>query len=118
MIPSILSKIPPWPGSKSLVFLTLAFRLISEINKSPNCEMNEIDNVIKTMPKKDILTFELKNLKKNGIKNSEKIKDPIEPEIVLFGLIFVNFLPLKILPTVSPPISVITDIKIAYIINM
>tara|TARA_B110000881_G_C18117201_1_gene290320 strand:- start:201 stop:491 length:291 start_codon:yes stop_codon:yes gene_type:complete len=58
-----------------------------------------------------------RNLKKNGIKNSEKIKDPTEPDIVLFGLTFVNFFPLKILPTVSPPISVITEIKIMYIIN-
>ena len=27
-----------------------------------------------------------------------KTKDPIDPEIVFFGLIFVNFGPLKILP--------------------
>ena len=82
------------------------------MNKSPNCEMNEIDNVIKTMSKRDIFIYELKNLKKNGIKNREKTKDPIDPDIVLFGLIFVNFFPLKILPTISPPTSVIIEIKI------
>ena len=118
MIPSILSKIPPWPGSRSLVFLTFACRLIREINKSPNCEMNETDNVIKTISNKEILTYELKKSKKNGIKNSEKTKDPIDPDIVLFGLIFVNFFPLNILPTVSPPISVNTEIKTKYNITI
>ena len=34
-----------------------------------------------------------------------KIKEPINPEIVLFGLILVNFGPLNILPTINPPIS-------------
>ena len=33
------------------------------------------------------------------------MKDPIEPEIVLFGLILVNFFPLKNLPNNKPPIS-------------
>ena len=32
-------------------------------------------------------------------------KDPKEPEIVFFGLIFDNLGPLKILPTINPPIS-------------
>ena len=35
----------------------------------------------------------------------EKIIDPKAPEIVFFGLIFVNFGPLKILPKTNPPIS-------------
>ena len=35
----------------------------------------------------------------------EKVKDPKAPEIVFFGLIFVNFGPLIILPTKYPPIS-------------
>ena len=30
---------------------------------------------------------------------------PIEPENVFFGLIFVNFLPLKNFPKAKPPIS-------------
>ena len=35
----------------------------------------------------------------------EKIKDPTAPEIVFFGLIFVNLGPLIILPITYPPIS-------------
>ena len=42
---------------------------------------------------------------KIGTKVSERMKDPIEPEIVLFGLILVNFFPLKNLPNNKPPIS-------------
>ena len=34
-----------------------------------------------------------------------KIIEPIAPEIVLFGLIFVNFGPLNNLPNTNPPIS-------------
>ena len=37
--------------------------------------------------------------------NIEKTKEPIDPEIVLLGLIFVNFLPPIILPNIYPPIS-------------
>ena len=32
-------------------------------------------------------------------------KEPMLPEIVLFGLIFVSFFPLKNLPKTNPPIS-------------
>ena len=61
--------------------------------------------------------FELKTKKlklvnwptKNGINSNEKKKDPIDPDIVLFGLIFVNFLPLKNLPNKSPPMSELID---------
>ena len=35
----------------------------------------------------------------------ENKNEPIEPEIVLLGLIFVNFGPLKIFPKTNPPIS-------------
>ena len=52
IMPSIRSSIPPWPGNKSLVFLTFAFLLRYEINKSPNCDANDIVNVIKINPKK------------------------------------------------------------------
>ena len=48
-MPSILSKTPPWPGSKSLVSLTFALRLRNDINKSPNCEIRDIANVIKSI---------------------------------------------------------------------
>jgi hypothetical protein len=37
--------------------------------------------------------------------NIEKTKDPIAPDIVLFGLIFVSFVPPKIFPKTYPPIS-------------
>ena len=46
---------------------------------------------------------------KIGIVNNEVINDQIEPEIVLLGLIFVNFLPLKILPKKNPPRSELTQ---------
>ena len=35
----------------------------------------------------------------------ENINDPNAPEIVLLGLILVNFGPLNILPKIKPPIS-------------
>ena len=35
----------------------------------------------------------------------DRMKDPIEPAIVLFGLILVNFFPLKVLPKINPPTS-------------
>ena len=40
----------------------------------------------------------------NGM--NENKTEPILPEIVLFGLIFVNFGPLIVLPTIYPPTSV------------
>ena len=40
--------------------------------------------------------------------------DPIKPEYVLFGLIFVNFLPWNILPHIKPPISVAMQIDNKY----
>ncbi len=39
--------------------------------------------------------------------------EPREPAIVLFGLIFVNFGPLKILPKIKPPISEAAQVKIS-----
>ena len=49
---------------------------------------------------------------KIGIANNEQKKEPIEPEIVLLGLIFVNFFPLKILPKIYPPRSELTQMII------
>ena len=49
---------------------------------------------------------------KNNPTNKENKKLPIAPEYVLFGLIFVNFGPLKILPKVKPPTSVEIEIII------
>ena len=48
------------------------------------------------------------------IKDNDNINDPIDPEIVLLGLIFVSFLPLNILPKIRPPISDNIDTKIEY----
>ena len=42
-IPSILSNNPPWPGKIDPVSLILAFLLKKEINKSPSCDINEIN---------------------------------------------------------------------------
>jgi hypothetical protein len=47
--------------------------------------------------------FEL--YKKRGSTNVENMKEPIDPEIVLFGLILVSFFPLNIFPQTSPPMS-------------
>ena len=47
--------------------------------------------------------------------NIERKKEPKLPDIVFFGLIFVNFGPLKILPKRIPPIS--EDIHINNMIN-
>ena len=55
----------------------------------------------------------------NPTTDTDKINDPIIPEIVLFGLIFVSFLPLNVLPNINPPISENIHIKkIMYIYNL
>ena len=102
IIPSTLSRKPPCPGNKLLVSLTLALRFSSEINKSPNCEVIDTNIVIMIRIK---TLLEINSSIKKGIKVNENINDPIDPEIVLFGLILVSFLPLKILPKISPPTS-------------
>ena len=53
------------------------------------------------------LQFKLIKLEseKNKITKNEKKKEPIHPDIVLFGLNFVNFFPLNNLPKVKPPMS-------------
>ena len=103
-MPSILSKIPPWPGKTKPVSLTFAFLLRKEINKSPTWQKKDtnIANKIKSYKLENSI---LKKGLKIGTKKSESTNDPIEPEIVLFGLILVNFLPLKNFPNSSPPIS-------------
>ena len=113
-IPSIRSKKPPWPGRTSPVFLTLAFRFKKEINKSPIWDVIEMKNVIKINYSRDKIIKLSINI---GIKIIDKIKEPITPDIVLFGLIFVNFGPLNIFPKNSPPISELIQTKSEYIIN-
>ena len=81
---------------------TFAFLFKYEINKSPTCEVKEIINVM--IVNRIKLRF-VKYAVKNGIKHNENMKEPMDPEIVFFGLIFDNFLPLKILPTIKPPVS-------------
>ncbi len=51
---------------------------------------------------------------KNADKN-EKLKEPIEPDIVLFGLIFDNFFPLNSFPNIKPPISEAIATRTGYI---
>ena len=101
-MPSILSRTPPCPGSRSLVSLTLAFLFKYEIERSPSCEVSEINNVIK---KRLLILGIIIRSGIIGINNKEKIKDPIDPDIVFFGLILVNFFPLKNFPKTKPPIS-------------
>ena len=52
-----------------------------------------------------------------GINNIELKKDPMDPDIVFLGLIFVNFFPLKVLPTNNPPISDDIEIRSEYTIS-
>ena len=108
-IPSILSSTPPCPGNKSLVSLTFALRFSSETKRSPICDTKEIIIVITINEKK--LWF-VNSCAKKGIENNEKINEPIDPDIVFFGLILVSFLPLKDLPTTKPPMSDKIEIKI------
>ena len=42
---------------------------------------------------------------------NENKKEPILPEIVFLGLIFVNLGPLKIFPNINPPISDATQVN-------
>ena len=100
--PSNLSRTPPWPGKKLPLSFTFAFLFKKEKNKSPAWQLIEmvIPNIIfikLKVPKKT---------KKIRIKIiAEKRSDPTAPEIVLFGLIFVNLGPLKKLPHIYPPKS-------------
>ena len=68
-------------------------------------------------PQKIVLKLKL-FVKRNIIAENvtdEKNKDPIAPERVFFGLIFVSLGPLNILPTIYPPISDAThENKIEY----
>ena len=47
--PSILSKIPPWPGRNDPVSLIFAFLLKIEIIKSPTCDIDDISNITKNI---------------------------------------------------------------------
>jgi hypothetical protein len=60
----------------------------------------------------------MKNSIKKGISKNEKVKEPIDPDIVFLGLIFVNFFPLKSFPNVMPPISEAIETRIEYTKNI
>ena len=60
----------------------------------------------------------IKYKKRIDVPINVKIIDPIAPECVLLGLIFVNFGPLKVFPNMYPPISdEIHPIKIIKVIT-
>ena len=101
-IPSNLSNIPPWPGKKFPLSLILAFLFKYEKNKSPIWQAIDV-----TAP-----TIKIIMLKVSVKKNVEmlkvildKAKEPIDPEIVLLGLIFESFGPLRVFPVIYPPTS-------------
>ena len=104
-MPSSLSNIPPWPGKIFPVSFILAFLFKYEINKSPLWLINETKRQ-KIMLFWLICKFKYSKLTKIIKDNIAKINEPIEPDIVLFGLILVNFLPPNVLPNTYPPISV------------
>jgi len=49
IIPSTLSKTPPWPGNILPVSLIFAFLLKKETNRSPNWLINEIKKLNKIL---------------------------------------------------------------------
>ena len=111
MIPSTLSRTPPWPGNNLPVSFILAFRLRYETNRSP-------DWLIKEISKQNKMLFTLNSKSKkpkleNNIKGiMDDTNEPIDPDMVFFGLIFVNFIPPMLLPNTYPPISVKKHIQI------
>ena len=90
------------PWKKDPVSFTLAFLFKKEKNKSPTWQLKEtiIDKIIIKNEK----LFVKMNVNK-VIDKQVKMMDPIAPEKVLFGLIFINLGPFKILPTIYPPMS-------------
>ena len=81
---------------------------MKETNKSPNWHTNETEIARIAKSKKSNLIGV--KFKKKGANRKDKENDPTIPLKVLFGLIFVNFFPLKILPNKKPPISENTQI--------
>ena len=89
------------------VSFNFAVLLRNEIKISPICEINEIRNI-----KIISVWIETKSLNKMEEIIKENMNEPIIPEYVFFGLIFVSFLPLNILPTIYPPMSDVIQIHI------
>ena len=111
-MPSILSKTPPCPGKIFPVFFNDAFLFKNEKNKSPNWTLNETKKPRKILFSNSVLKIYPSSIELVII---EKIKEPKLPDIVLLGLIFVNFGPFNIFPKNIPPIS--EDIQISNMIN-
>ena len=111
-IASILANNPPWPGKIDPVSLILAFLLKNEINKSPSWDINEINKQTENISGNPLVLIWNSLIfvnfciyKKIIIGINENTKDPKVPDIVLLGLILVNFLSPIVLPTTYPPIS-------------
>ena len=68
--------------------------------------MIEIKRVITIIYRK---LYSLFRLIKKGINKIEKKNEPMDPAMVLLGLILVNFMPLKNLPKVNPPMSEVIE---------
>ena len=66
MIPSNLSRTPPWPGNKLPVSLILAFLFKKEINKSPIWLINEIISINKIFLKFNSRSRSLMFINKNS----------------------------------------------------
>ena len=97
IIPSILSSKPPCPGSIWPVSFIFDFLLRYENNKSPVWTKKEIIIPITIFSNNELLNniFKQKQLVHEASK-----KDPILPEKVLLGLIFVSLGPLNIFPKI------------------
>ena len=101
-MPSTLSKMPPWPGSRFPVSFFFAFLLRREKNKSPIWQKSEVIKPVKIIMK--LIFFVIKKRIPLNVMQL-RIIDPMDPEIVLLGLILVIFGPLNVLPNIYPPIS-------------
>ena len=78
--------------------------LIADVNQLTK-DMKKMQSKDKEIVKQKNIFFNESSKLKNKRGNKEKIKDPILPEIVLFGLILISFFPPIILPKIYPPIS-------------
>ena len=94
-MPSTLSRKPPCPGKKLPVSFTFAFLLRKEKTNLQFDMLMRSSHLPKV--KKNLIYLLYRQNSKNY---RERINDPKEPEIVLLGLIFVNFGPLNKFPKI------------------